>query len=148
MIETQPAEKKDFEGITELLKKAFPGNKLFQQDKKKVSDYLSKVDGTFYVVFDDEKIIGTMLLSAQNFDDHSTWKIKYAAIFPGSKKKDLGIVMIEYVDKKIRRDMEGGQFKTAKIEVEISENDKIFARKSEKNDLEFWKRNGFKIEKK
>jgi|SRR3989344_7146772 len=146
MVEIRSSDKDDYKAIAAVFKQAFLNIKLFQQDEKKIVSYLENCDGTFYVAEEDEKIIGAMLLSAENLDNHILWRISHAAILPEWRGKGLGVIMIEYIDEKIMSQIKKGSFNSAKVEVHISENDKVFSKKSEDNDLQFWKGNGFRLE--
>jgi len=146
MINIKVIAKDEYKEVAALLKTVFPQDELFKQGQKRTINYMENADGTFYVVEDNDIIVGAMLLSAKKNKGFTLWTIQHAAILPNRRGTGIGIILIQYVDQMIRTQIKEGKFKSAKIEMKISGKDKIFAEKSEKNDVSFLKRNGFKIE--
>lgn len=145
-MDVRIADKADFGALTELFQKTLGKQEFFQGDKKKTAKYLDNVDGTFYVVEDDEAMVGAMVIAAKTYGSHTLWKIRHAAILPEHRGKGAGIILIEYIDEKIRNQLTKGQCTSAKVEMMITDQANVFSDKNEKNDLGFWKRNGFKVE--
>ena len=145
-MDIRPVDKSELGIIADLFQKTLGGQEVFQGEKKKIAKYLENVDGTFYAVEDDDIIIGVVLITAKTYNQHTLWEIKHAAILPEHRGKGAGIILLEYIDEKIRKQIAKGQCSSAKIELAITEKDSVFTDKNEKNDLGFWKRNGYKVE--
>ena len=145
MVSIEVPSKKDFPAMAQLYKAAFTTHELFQQAEKKVVQYLENVDGNFLVAREGDKGIGALLWTMKITNGHALVRIRHFAVKPSEKGKGIGIIMLEDIDKKMQ-ELKKEKVASIKIEAHVAETEKVFATAQEKDDLEFWQRNGFKIE--
>ena len=142
------AEIGDLPGLIPIYKKVFEKHNIFQQTEGEILVYLEEshqknleVGGGYMTAVLEEKVVGGLLLKKHSEDPigkHVLWRLNHVAINPEYTRQKIGSRLLEAVDKKIKSHIEEGNYKTAKIELGVSEN--------EREILPFFERNGFEVE--
>jgi len=139
MLSIETPEKKDLKQLAEIYKEVFAEHNVFTDTDENIIKYLENVDGDFLVAKENGKVIGgCLLVSVINKNKHSLWRIKHFAITKSAQKKGAGTELMMEIDKMIRKQISKGEFKSAKIEIHVSE--------SEKDSLKFYKKQNYEIE--
>ncbi|MDO8741324.1 MAG: hypothetical protein Q7J54_07185 [Candidatus Woesearchaeota archaeon] len=142
MIEFKRYQKEDVSEFLLLCKKAYPAHNVFYKSLEEVKKYLDRKDkenselGGVFFAYDKNKVIGGALLKIEEKtinNKHIRFKYNHLVGKDEKVKKEI----MDFLDSKIRKHIKDGKIKTAKIEAALSENEA---------DLEFYKKNGFKIE--
>ncbi len=127
--------KSDFPRLVQIYKLFFKKHNIFQQDGRKVINYLQQqIKENELLVFEDEKdgkLKGALFIVkiGQSSDGkHTLWKYRHFAF----KNDSVGSLLLREAEKYVRK-----QSKTAKVELTIAENER---------GIDFYKNNGYKQE--
>jgi len=133
--------------LVSVYKRAFKKHNIFQKSAFRVEEYLleqhrknHRYGGGFIIAKKDRSVIGGVLLKWRDCDikgKHHLWKFNHLVVDKPFKRLGIGFNLVNASVKKIRNLIKEKKFRTAKIEVSTTENDK---------DLELYKKLGFKVE--
>lgn len=142
MVKFKRYRKEDVSEFLLLCKKAYPAHNVFGKPVEEVKKYLAGKDkensdlGGVFFAYDKNKFVGGALLKMEEKTiDNKHIRFKYNHLV--GKDEKIKKEIMDFLDSKIRKHIKDGKIKTAKIEVGLAENEP---------DLEFYKKNGFKIE--
>lgn len=154
VLTIRPAKPSELKYVIKLLKKSFPIHNLFEGSPKEIKKYLAginKAQSTKLIGFgvmvamlkDGEKDVfaGTMTVIQKTYSKshaHAAFKYAHIAVNEKYRKHGVGSKLINYANNKIKELMADGKIKTARIQANVSEN--------EKSTMNFYEKNGFHIE--
>lgn len=142
MVELKKYFEEDVEAFVGLCKEAYPKHNVFDKSLDKVKKYLKEQDekneefGGVFFAYDDDEVVGGCLLRVAGRDvpgDHVRFKYNHVV----AKDDEIKAEIVKFLDSKIKKNIEDGKFKTAKVEVSIAENE---------SDEGFYSEHGFKPE--
>jgi len=138
----------ELKDLVPVYQQAFTKHNIFQRDPREILKYLQDwqermlpKEGGFIVGVIDNKIVGGILLKKETQDltgEHTRWKFNHLGVAKEVRGQGVGVALMNAAEEKIRKLILNKRFKTAKIEINVSE--------SEKEILAFYKKFGFKIE--
>ena len=138
----------ELKDLIPIYKKVFKKHNIFERGEGEILKYLQKKNqinsekgGGYILAKDGAKVIGGLLIRKAGEDKknkHINWRYNHIAVHPEWEGKGIGSALVEAADKKIKKLINGGKANTSKIEIRVSEN--------EEGSLDFYKKNGFKVE--
>ena len=90
-------------------------------------NYLKRVNGKFIGAFDNNKIIGVLLIDKKEINDHTLAKLKHGTVAKEYRKKRIGSELLKKAEEIVGK---------GKIEINVSENEKELIEAYEKNGYE------------
>jgi len=134
--------------LVPLYQHAFTKHNVFKRDPKSILDYLQEQHhknvpwgGGFIVAVMGNKVAGGILLKREGQDlhgEHTLWGYNHLGVSKEVRGKGIGVSLMKEAENKIRVMIAEKKFKTAKVELNVSEN--------EKEIITFYKKFGFSVE--
>lgn len=134
--------------LVPVYQEAFTKHHIFRREPKEILKYLeycfekqAKSEGGFIVAILNKKIVGGILVKREAEDlhgHHTLWKFNHLGVAKNIRGKGIGVALMKAAEDKIRKMITDQKIKTAKIEINVSEN--------EKSIISFYKKFGFSIE--
>lgn len=138
----------DFTDLVGVYRESFPKHNIFQKSHDEIIQYLKKKKieikkkkGSFIVARIGKKCVGAAFIRLDEIDSgatHSRWKLRHTAVVSGFQRLGIGTKLVEAADSIIYDYIKNKHFKTAKVEVLVSDN--------EKEAIAFYKKVGFEVE--
>ena len=129
-MEIRKAEKQELKELIPIYKDVFKKHNIFKKPDQEVQKYLEAAKGIFLVAVEYEKIVGGLLIVIELSNPrHKRTRFKHIAVAEGYRDKGIGSALLKAAEKLTR---------TGKVEIHLSEN--------EKDALNYYKKNGYKIE--
>ena len=117
----------DYPALVKLYKSFFTKHNIFQKSDEEIIDYLKQQKHEL-IVYDDNRIKGTLFLVNFDGNGHKLWKFRHFAF----ESEEIASKLWDDAEKKVKKSSE-----TAKIELTIAENEKS---------LNFFRANGYEEE--
>lgn len=130
-MEIRTAQKQDLEKLAKLYKDTFKVHNIFQKPVKDIIQYLENAEGELIIALENNEVIGGILVKIGNSTEgHKRSRLKHIAIKKEFQNKGAGSALLKTAENMIV---------TGKVEIHVAE--------LEKDAVEFYKKNGYNVEK-
>lgn len=119
------AKEEDLPALVDIYTSAFERHNIFERSAEEVMQYLRTLNGDILIAVEGG-VIGGVVLKRKDKDrtaSHTVWKFNHLAVKKDYQGKGVAKKLLVSAENEIREKINEGRFKTAKIEVSVSENE-------------------------